>query len=181
MTDPGDVVLLLIDLQESILARARTNPAETVRARASVLARAAKLLDIPVVLSGVAQGKEPPKFIDEVEGEPLARKSPSALEDAATLAALRATGRRQVVIAAVLTEVAGYSGAVGAVREGFDVILLVDACSGTSERTESAVLTTLGLHGVRVLPVASFLATLIESFGKEPGKSLLPLMRETYG
>ena len=181
MTDPNDVVLLLIDLQEPILARGKTNPAETVRARASVLVRAAEVLKIPVVLSGVAQGKEKPLFVSEVPGTVLPRKGPDALEDEATLAALRATGRRQLAIGGVLTEVAACCAARSAVREGFDVSLLVDVCSATSERTESAVLETLGLCGVRVWPVATFLADLIRDFNKGPGKSLLPLMRETYG
>lgn len=178
--EPGDTALLLIDLQEPILARGKTNPAETVRARASVLVRAAALLEIPIVLSGVAQGDEPPRFIDEVPGAPIPRTRPGALDDEATFAAIKATGRRGLAIGGVLTEVATYAAAVGAVREGFDVVLLVDACSGASERTEAAVLETLGLSGVRILPVASFLAGLIENFGEEPGKSLLPLVRQTY-
>lgn len=176
----ADVVLLLVDFQEPILARGRTHPAATIRARASSLVRAAELLDIPVVLSAVATGKGDPTLISEVPGTPIVRSCPAPTDDDATLAALRRTRRRNLVIGAVLTEVAGYSAAMCAAREGFDVTLLVDACSGTSERTEMAVFRTLGLSGVRTLPVASFLAGLITDFTKEPGKSLLPIMRECY-
>ena len=183
MSDPGDVVLLLVDLQEPILARSRTVGGETIRTAASVLVRAAKLLSVPVVVSVVSLGDRDPSPLPEIAGagETFVRSGPNPFDDPATLAALKGTGRPVVAIGAVLTEVAGFAAGNGALREGFAPVLLADACGGFSARTEDAVFSQLRHAGARVLPVASFLADRVATFRAEPGRSLLPLMRETYG
>ncbi len=119
--NPDDFSLLLVDLQEPILARSRTNPTATIRTAASVLVRAAAILGIPVVVSTVPiEGGE---AIPEIPGTPLVRKGPGAFDDGPTLATLRAIGRSRVAIGAVLTEVAGHAAATGALREGFGATL----------------------------------------------------------
>lgn len=180
MLDPSDIVLLLIDHQEPILARSKTNSVETIRKGVSVLSRAAKLLDIPVVLSAVEPSDGRLRFLSQTEGTPLIRTQPNALADPETLATIRATGRKHIAIGAVLTEVAGYAAASAAREDGFEVTLLLEVCGGFSPRSEDATFAELRAKGVRVLPIASLFAPFISDFAIEPGKTLLPLIRETY-
>jgi hypothetical protein len=48
MLDPATVQILFADLQPPIVARSMTNPPESLSCAASVLARCARLLDLPV-------------------------------------------------------------------------------------------------------------------------------------
>ncbi|RYG63433.1 hypothetical protein EON77_20940, partial [bacterium] len=78
---PEDLVLLLIDLQEPILARSKTNPSETIRRVAGAVARAAAVLEIPIVLSAVPTGDAPPAMIAELPGSLHVRAGTGALDD----------------------------------------------------------------------------------------------------
>ena len=74
MLDPATVQILFADLQPPIVARSMTNPPESLSCAASVLARCARLLDLPVHHSVVpAGGKAPevlPDLAKETEGAP---------------------------------------------------------------------------------------------------------------
>jgi nicotinamidase-related amidase len=74
---------------------------------------------------------------------PIDRTSTNAWEDAEFLAAVRATGRRKLILCALWTEICMAFPALDALREGYDVYPVVDAIGGTSE-----VAHTMGIERV---------------------------------
>ena len=56
MLDPATVQILFADLQPPIVARSKTNPPQSLSCAASVLARCACLLGLPVHHSVVPEG-----------------------------------------------------------------------------------------------------------------------------
>jgi nicotinamidase-related amidase len=69
---------------------------------------------------------------------PIDRTTTNAWEDAEFLAAVRATGRRKLILCALWTEICLAFPAVDALREGFEVYPVVDAIGGTSEEAHRA-------------------------------------------
>ena len=69
---------------------------------------------------------------------PIDRTTTNAWEDAEFLAAVRATGRRKLILCALWTEICMAFPALDALREGYEVYPVVDAIGGTSEEAHRA-------------------------------------------
>jgi nicotinamidase-related amidase len=112
----------------------------------TAMARAAKALGVPTVLTTVgAQGSvlADPIFsqISDVfpEVTPIDRTSTAAWSDPNLRRAVEATGRKNLIMAGLSTEVCLAQTVLGALKDGFDVFFLSD-CSGgiTKEGHEDA-------------------------------------------
>jgi nicotinamidase-related amidase len=102
------------------------------------VAKSAMLYRVPVVLStvNVATGLNTPTIrqLTDVLGdlEAIDRTSINAWEDEGFVTAVKATGRRKLIMVALWTEVCLTFPALDALREGFEVYPVVDAVGGTS-------------------------------------------------
>src|SRR5258707_12048401 len=73
MLDPATVQILFADLQSPIVARSKTNPPDNLTSAASVLAKCARLLGLPVHHSVVPEGGQAPEVLPD-----LAKETPGA-------------------------------------------------------------------------------------------------------
>jgi nicotinamidase-related amidase len=134
---PENAAFLFIDYQPSQLATIRSmDPALLVKNTVSTV-RTIKTFGVPVVHStvNVANGQGP--TISEIAGllaedKPLDRTTVNSWEDVEFLRAVRATGRRKLVICALWAEVCMAFTAMDALRDGYEVYPVVDAIAGTS-------------------------------------------------
>ena len=100
-----DCALVLIDYQNEMfeVIRSETN-ADLVELHVRLLAKTAKAYGMPIVLSTVGvrlgfNGPTLPPVLAELDGvEPIDRSSMNAFEDEAFRQAVRATGRRRLII-----------------------------------------------------------------------------------
>src|SRR5262245_35726984 len=129
----NECALVLIDYQPEVLeAIADRDPAVIVH-NVCTLARMARKLGIPVVLSTVAvkMGVESPTVAAlkaELPGVPeIDRTSMNAWEDAAFVNAVKATGRDKLVMCGIVTSVCLMFPALAALAEGYDVAFVEDA------------------------------------------------------
>ena len=109
MLDPATVQILFADLQPPIVARSKTNPPQSLSCAASVLARCARLLGLPVNHSVVPEGGKAPEVLPdlakETEGAPqFARITADPFLDPQTREAIEAVKRPVLVIAGLATE-----------------------------------------------------------------------------
>ena len=109
MLDPATVQILFADLQSPIVARSKTNPPQSLSRAASVLARCARLLGLPVHHSVVPEGGKAPEVLPdlakETEGAPqFARMTADPFLDPQTREAINAVKRPVLVIAGFATE-----------------------------------------------------------------------------
>jgi nicotinamidase-related amidase len=140
---PQNAAFLFIDYQPSQLAAIRSiDPALLIRNAASTV-RTIKAFGVPVVHStvNVANGQGP--TVPELAGlladdKPLDRTTVNSWEDAEFLEAVRATGRRKLVICALWTEICMAFTALDALHDGYDVYPVVDAIGGTSPEAHRA-------------------------------------------
>jgi nicotinamidase-related amidase len=159
MTDhlltPQNAAVVIIDFQPVQVSSIASRPKRELVANITALARIAKLYDLPVVLStvNVATGRNQPTIhqITEVltEVTPLDRTAINAWEDTDVVAAIKATGRKKLIMAALWTEVCLVHPALDALAEGFEVYPVVDACGGTSLEAHNAGLQRLARAGAQ--------------------------------
>jgi nicotinamidase-related amidase len=135
-----DSALLLIDYQKEMFEVIRSETgAGLVELNVRLLAKTAKALEMPIVLStvGVGYGFNGPtlaSILEELEGiEPIDRTSMNAFEDEALRAAVAATGRKRLIIGGLHTEICLSFATVQALKDGYDVMYVTDAVGGRSQ------------------------------------------------
>jgi len=152
---PKNAALVIIDFQPVQVSSILSMDRRTLVANITLVARTAKLYGLPVVLStvNVGTGINKPTIAnirDALPGiEAIDRTPINAWEDDDFVAAVRATGRKKLVMAALWTEVCLAFPALDAMREGFDVYPLVDAVGGTSAEAHRAGLERIVQAGAR--------------------------------
>ena len=135
---PQNSVLIVIDYQQNQFRTVRSMDPELLLKNIVSTVRLAKLFGVPIVHStvGVAAGRDEstvPELAELLEDDrPIDRTAINSWEDAGFLAAVRATGRRKLILCALWTEVCMAFPALDALREGYEVYPVVDAMAGTS-------------------------------------------------
>lgn len=126
-------VLLLVDYQRAMYAGVGSSDRNAVNDAAVALAKAAQILDVPVVLSSIwpdGNGEFNPQIAGLFPEQSVISRSIlgfDALEDEAVLAAVKATGRSKLVVSGLWTSMCFAFTAIHGVREGLDVYAAVDA------------------------------------------------------
>jgi nicotinamidase-related amidase len=135
-----DCALVLIDYQNEMFEVIRSETdAELVELNVRLLAKTAKALGMPIVLSTVGvgfgfNGPTLPSILSELDGiEPLDRSSMNAFEDEAFRDAVAATGRKRLIIGGLHTEICLTFATVQALKNGYEVMYVTDAVGGRSQ------------------------------------------------
>ena len=150
---PETATLVLIDLQEAHLRGVATVPVAELRRNVVALAKVAALYELPAILTISRQPGPGAAFLPEIPpllpGHALMERTAiNAFDAPEFVAALKATGRRQLLIAGIATEIGVLLPALSALSAGYEVAAIVDACGGGSERAEQAALLRLNAVGV---------------------------------
>ena len=129
-------------------------------------AKLAKLFGLPIVHStvGVAAGQDQstlPELAGLIEDyPPIDRTAINSWEDVDFLAAVRATGRRKLILCALWTEMCMAFMALDAMREGYEVYPVVDAIAGTSGEAHRAGLERVTQAGAQPISWVSLAGEL---------------------
>ena len=102
-----------------------------------VLTRAAKIFDVPVVLSVIECRQFAGKLVPELSEEiphlaPLKRTSMNAWDDPDFVAAIKRTGRRNFLLAALWSEACLVFPSLQMLDEGYGIYVVKDASCGTN-------------------------------------------------
>jgi nicotinamidase-related amidase len=144
MLTAQNAALLIIDFQPVQVASIASMNKRLLVANVVAVARTAKLYGVPAVLStvNVSTGLNQPMIrpITDVLGDAgiVDRTSINAWEDDDFVAAVKATGRKKLIMVALWTEVCLVFPALDALQEGFEVYVVVDAVGGTSREAHHA-------------------------------------------
>jgi nicotinamidase-related amidase len=135
-----ECALVLIDYQNEMFEVIRSETdADLAELNVRLLAKTAKALDMPIVLSTVGvelgfNGPTLPSILSELDGiEPIDRSSMNAFEDEAFRDAVTATGRKRLIIGGLHTEICLTFAAVQALQDGYEVMFVTDAVGGRSQ------------------------------------------------
>jgi nicotinamidase-related amidase len=141
---PENSALLIIDYQPVQVRSIASMNRQLMVDNIVRVARMAKVYGLPIVLSTVnvkTGANEPtiPELQAELAGiEALDRTTINAWEDVEFLAAVKATGRKKLIITALWTEACLTFPSLDAIRDGYEVYPVVDAIGGTSVEAHRA-------------------------------------------
>lgn len=182
--DAKDTIILFADLQSGIVELSRTNPVDRLKKGVLALARLAKLMGIPVVVSGVrGEDGNPPKMIPQI-AEGLGdlpthhRTTCDSFLNEEIVSAINATGRKTLLISGVATELAVQLPALTASDEGYNVFVVLDACGGMSERTEQAALQRMARAGATMVSVMTLAGELAGDFREAKAQQAIGILYE---
>jgi nicotinamidase-related amidase len=171
---PNDAAFLLIDLQEGVAELSRTVKQASLHAAAISLAKLARLSSIPAIVS-TAMLDGPTHVTPEIENAlgdlgllAPGRTTANAFTHVPTADKIASLGRKTLLVAGVLTEVAVQHSALSGAERGYDVQVVVDACGGLSPRTEDAAFRRLTLAGVTLTSCASVAGQLMGDLAQNP-------------
>jgi nicotinamidase-related amidase len=169
---PQNAAFLFIDYQPAQLATIRSMDPELLLKNAVSTVKTIKTFGVPVVHStvNVASGQGP--TLPELAGlladdKPLDRTTVNSWEDTEFLQAVRATGRRKLIICALWTEVCMAFTALDALRDGYEVFPVVDAIAGTSPEAHRAGLERVTQAGGQPIGWVSLACELQRDWGRQ--------------
>lgn len=170
---PSTAVFLLIDHQAGVFERVvKAPPRAAVEANVVRLARAAALLDIPMVFTTSEEDGDNGPLLQSLEAIlPDAYKARidrhgviDSFADPAVVDALEAIGRPHLVAAGIGTEVCGAAPALHAHRDGYEVTFVADACGSATPLGHDISLRRLAADGVEVTTTASVVSELAREY-----------------
>jgi nicotinamidase-related amidase len=141
---PKNSALVLIDYQPPQFSAVGSMDAELLRENIVSVVKTANAFKLPIVHSTInVQTGRSESTVPELaellaDYPPIDRTSTNAWEDAEFLAAVRATGRRKLILCALWTEICMAFPALDAMRDGYEVYPVVDAIGGTSKEAHRA-------------------------------------------
>lgn len=182
--DPADTALLLIDHQIGTMQLIKTMSVDVARKNTIALAKAAVILNMPVILTSSQE--------DRIQG-PLIPELRSILPDAFATRIQRAgivnawadphfrnaviaTGKRNLIIAGVTTDVCLVFPAINAVDEGFRVQAVLDASGSPFTDSEDFSRRRMERNGVVLTATNTIIAELAQSWSTPHGQQLVQLL-----
>jgi nicotinamidase-related amidase len=186
LTDQNSV-LVLVDYQSAMFKGVGSGDKPRIKTAAICAAKAASILGVPVVLSSI-NPRSNGDFIAEISGlfpdqEVFARKIPSfdALEDEATAEAIRATGRKKMVVSGLWTSMCFAYTAMHALSDGMDVVGLVDAAGDSTPEAHHYGIERMLQVGVVPITVESLVSEWMHAWSNPKAGDLVKEVFSKYG
>lgn len=171
--DPTDSVMLLIDHQSGLFQTVGDMPMPELRQRAAALAKIASLANIPVITTAsVPQGPNGPLIPEIHQNAPhaqyVARKGEiNAWDNPDFVNAVKATGKKTLIIAGTITSVCMAFPAISAFAEGFKVFAVIDASGTYTKMAEEITLARVVQAGVVPMDTAAVASEIQKTWNRE--------------
>jgi len=152
---PEDSILVLIDHQPFQFANLNSHEPTMIINAVAGLSKAAKIFNVPTILTTVIEerGGLIIKQIQEVfpEQKPINRTFINTWQDPNVTDIVAKSGRKQLIIAGLWTEVCVAMPAIQAAAEGYDVFVVTDACGSVSVEGHDMAVRRMVQHGITPL------------------------------
>ncbi|MFE4527908.1 hydrolase [Streptomyces anulatus] len=149
---PEESVLVLIDHQPFQFANLNSHEPTMIVNNVVGLAKAAKVYDVPTILTTVLEerGGLIVQGIQDVfpEQKPIDRTFINTWQDERVVDAVKATGRKKLILAGLWTEICLAMPAIQAAGEGFEVYAVTDASGGVSAEAHDMAVRRMVQAGV---------------------------------
>jgi nicotinamidase-related amidase len=161
---PEECAMLLVDFQAGLGFGVESLPVQVVLNNAVALARTAAAFKIPVIVSTSASRVYSGPFLPGLQEalpsvKPIERKSMNVWEDDAVRDAVVAAKRTRLIVAGFLTEACVSFPVLSALKDGFEVFVVADACGGLTPASHDYALRRLERAGARL---TSWIQVLLE-------------------
>jgi nicotinamidase-related amidase len=135
---PDNCVVTIIDLQPQMLFGVSSFDRQSIINNNLVLAKAAKVFDVPVVLSTVETKSFSGNIWPQIQAvfpqqEPIERSSMNSWDDPKFVAAVERTGRKKIVLSGLWTETCVALATIQAMYDNYEVYVVEDCCGDVSQ------------------------------------------------
>ena len=152
-----DAAVLMVDHQAGLVSLVQDYPPNEFKNNVLALADIAKFFNLPTILTtSFEQGPNGPIVPELKEMFPdapyIARPGQiNAWDNEDFVAAVKATGKKQLIIAGIVTDVCVSFVALSAIEAGFDVFVVTDASGTFDEVVRAAAWERMSAAGVQLL------------------------------
>jgi nicotinamidase-related amidase len=171
LLNPEDSVLLLIDHQPFQFANLHSHEPTMVINNVVSLAKIANVFGVPTILTTVVEERggyllQPLQdvFPDQ---KPINRTFINTWEDRRVVEAVKATGRKKLIIAGLYTEICVAMPAIQAVDDGYAVYVVTDASGGTTREAHDMAVQRMVQAGVVPITSGAVMAELQRDWARE--------------
>src|SRR5438477_4363721 len=184
---PQDSAIVFIDMQPQMLFGVASMDRATLINNTTLLAKVASEFKVPTVLTAVEtesfSGYIFPQLLDVFPGQPVVeRSSMNSWDDAGFRKAIEATGRKNILMTGLWTEVCICWPTIEMLAAGYNVYVVEDCCGATSPVAQEAALSRMVQAGaVRLTTIAAVLEWQRDWALKEHYNSLMTLIKQQGG
>jgi nicotinamidase-related amidase len=180
----ANAAMLLIDHQIGTMSWVRSAPLDEIKKNTVVLAKAARALNMPVILTSSmeehVQGPLMPELqviLPEAFAARIKRVGVvDAMDDENFASAVLATGRKNLMMAGITTDVCVVFPAMTAVQQGYSVQVVVDACGSPSKIADDVALRRMEKAGVTLTSTNQAIAELARKWTTPEGGKLIEIL-----
>ena len=184
---PEDSAIAFIDFQPQMTFGVANIDRATLMNNVTLLAKVAKEFNVPAVLSSVEtesfSGYTWPQLLDVFPGQPVVeRTSMNSWDDAGFRQAIEATGRKNILMCGLWTEVCVTWPTIEMLGAGYNVYVVEDCCGATSPAAHEAAMSRMVQAGaVRVTAIPALLEWQRDWARKEHYSNLMNLVKMQGG
>lgn len=155
--DKDDAVVLLVDHQTGLLSLVRDIDPDKFKNNVLALANLAKYFELPTILTTSFENGPNGPLVPELrnifpDAPFIARPGQiNAWDNEDFVKAVKATGKKQIIIAGVVTEVCVAFPTLSALEAGFDVFVITDASGTFNDITRNAAHNRMAAAGAQLM------------------------------
>ena len=186
--DADNAAMLLIDHQIGTIEWMHSAPKEEVKRNTLAIAKAAKAVGMPVLLTSSmeweAQGPLFPE-LEEILPEAFEARIKragivDAFDDPNFAQAVQALGRKKLIMAGLLTEVCVVYPALNAADEGYEIQVVADASGSATKMADDIALDRMRQAGVAITSTVQGMSEMVSNWAEGAGPKLMPVRGELY-
>ncbi len=184
---PQDTAIVFIDFQPQMTFGVANIDRATMINNVTLIAKVAKEFKVPVILTAVEtesfSGYIWPQLLDVFPGqEVVERSSMNSWDDAGFRKAIEATGKKNIIMTGLWTEVCVAWPTIEMLGAGYNVYVVEDCCGATSVAAQEAALSRMVQAGaVRLTTIAALLEWQRDWKNKEHYNNLMSLLKQHAG
>ncbi len=180
---PENCALVLIDYQPEQYRTITSTTKEEINLNVVALCKLARAYDIPVIVStvavdmGVNEGTDA-EIMAELPGVPeIDRTGVNSWEDADFRAAVEATGRKNIVMAGLWTEVCLTFPTIDMQAEGYHVYPVADAVGGISPVAHDRAIERMQAAGATPITAIQFGSELMRNWARDSSQKFREVLK----
>jgi nicotinamidase-related amidase len=184
---PQDSAIVFIDHQPQMTFGVANIDRATLMNNVTLMAKVAKEFKVPAVVTAVEtesfSGYVWPELLDVFPGQPvIERTSMNSWDDAGFRKAIEATGRKNILLTGLWTEVCVTWPALQMLEAGYTIYVVEDCCGATSTAAHEAALSRMVQAGaIRLTTIAALLEWQRDWAKREHYDALMSLLKPQAG
>jgi nicotinamidase-related amidase len=185
LTDKN-AVLVLVDYQEGLMQLIKTLDQPTLRNNAVALMKLGQAFDLPTLVlgdEGGFRGSFMPELRQVVKKNAtfVERHTPSAWREPKFVEAVKKTGRKKLIVAGISTDNCAGLLTLDALRDGYDVYIVLDAGGCDSKTAEDAAVARLTQAGAVITNWVQLASELLVDWQRPQGSAVGQIYADHIG